>query len=102
MPLPGRPLSPPERCWGEGGGPARPTALPLPSRLLLHGVHGTLERGLQGLQLVHGFPQQEAGQELLHLRGGLVPLRGRGDDLSGTLSSAQGEQSCICKGLALK
>lgn len=64
--------------------PARPTRLPLPSRLLLHGVHGALERGLQGLQLLHGFPQQEAGQELLHLRGGLVALRGREKDLSDT------------------
>lgn len=67
-----------------------PALLPLPARLLLHSVHGTLEGRLQGLQLVHGFPQQEPGQELLHLRGGLVPLGQRGEDLSDTSGSVQG------------
>lgn len=61
-----------ERGWGQG--PRRSLPVPLPSRLLLHRVHGALQGRLQGLQLVHGFPQQEPGQELLHLRGGLIPL----------------------------
>lgn len=75
--------------WGQGDQPV-PALLPLPARLLLHSVHGALEGRLQGLQLVHGFPQQEPGQELLHLRGGLVPLGQRGEDLSDTSGSVQG------------
>lgn len=31
---------------------------------------------------MHGLPQQEAGQELLHLGGGLVALWGRGEKQS--------------------
>lgn len=92
----GRPRSrmslPVRGAGARGTSPSQPipALLPLPARLLLHSVHGALEGRLQGLQLVHGFPQQEPGQELLHLRGGLVPLGQRGEDLSDTSGSVQG------------
>lgn len=81
------------RGWGQGSSTSQP--VPLPSRLLLHRVHGALEGRLQGLQLVHGFPQQEPRQELLHLGGGLVPLRERGEHLSGLALCAEAAQPLL-------
>lgn len=46
---------------------------------------------------MHGLPQQEAGQELLRLGGGLVPLRGRGEERSG--ASCVSAPSHTCTGL---
>lgn len=50
---------------------------------------------------MHGLPQQEAGQELLHLGGGLVALQGRGEEPSDAHSSARGSTDISGRGRSL-